>query len=125
MLSLRSSALCGISAVALAAAVLLGQIGLAQAQGSGMKDMPGMRAAPKAGEVTAAGSGMVTAVDTGQHKVTLDHGPIQAIGRPAMKMTFPAAPSVDLTSVKKGDQVQFTLKGSKNSYMVQSIEKPK
>jgi Cu(I)/Ag(I) efflux system periplasmic protein CusF len=125
MPSLRSFALCGAIAVALSSAALLCQIGLVQAQGPGMKDMPGMSAAPKGGEVTAGGTGTVTAVDTGQHKVTLDHGPIPAIGWPAMKMTFPAAPSIDLASIKKGDKVQFTLKGSKNSYTVQSIDKAK
>ena len=31
------------------------------------------------------------------------------------------APSVDLSKVKTGDRVQFTLSGSGNSYTVQSI----
>jgi uncharacterized repeat protein (TIGR01451 family) len=38
-----------------------------------------------------------------------------------MKMEFPVAPSVDLSKIKAGDTVTFTLSGSNNSYTVQSI----
>jgi Cu(I)/Ag(I) efflux system periplasmic protein CusF len=38
-----------------------------------------------------------------------------------MKMEFSVAPSVDLSKVKVGDKVRFTLNGSGNSYTVQSI----
>jgi Cu(I)/Ag(I) efflux system protein CusF len=60
-------------------------------------------------------------VNTGNRKVILDHGPIADINWPAMKMEFSVAPSVDLSKVKTGDRVQFTLSGSGNSYTVQSI----
>jgi Cu(I)/Ag(I) efflux system protein CusF len=40
-----------------------------------------------------------------------------------MKMEFAAAPSVDLSKVKAGDQVKFALSGSNNTYTVQSIER--
>jgi Cu(I)/Ag(I) efflux system protein CusF len=85
----------------------------------GMKDMPGMGKAKQA--TTAAGSGTVTAVNLQNRKVTLDHGPIADINWPAMKMEFAAAPSVDLSKVKTGDKVRFTLSGSGNTYTVQSI----
>jgi Cu/Ag efflux protein CusF len=90
-----------------------------------MKDMPGMKKDMPArkGEATkaATATGTVTAVNTGNRKVTLDHGPIADINWPAMKMEFSVAPSVDLSKVKTGDRVQFTLSGSGNSYTVQSI----
>jgi Cu(I)/Ag(I) efflux system protein CusF len=38
-----------------------------------------------------------------------------------MKMEFATARSVDLSKVKVGDKVRFTLSGSGNSYTVQSI----
>lgn len=38
-----------------------------------------------------------------------------------MKMEFAAAPSVDLSKVKTGDKVNFTLSGSGMSYTVQSV----
>jgi Cu/Ag efflux protein CusF len=99
--------------------------GDARAQGMNMKDMPGMKkdTPAKKGEATkaATATGTVTAVNTGNRKVTLDHGPIADINWPAMKMEFSVAPSVDLSKVKTGDRVQFTLSGSGNSYTVQSI----
>jgi Cu/Ag efflux protein CusF len=38
-----------------------------------------------------------------------------------MKMEFAVAPSVDLTKVKTGDKIDFTLSGSGGSYTVESI----
>jgi Cu/Ag efflux protein CusF len=38
-----------------------------------------------------------------------------------MKMEFAAAPSVDLSKVKTGDKVNFTLSGSGMSYTVQYV----
>src|SRR5712691_7414720 len=95
--------------------------GEVRAQGMNMpgmkKDMPAKKGATQA----ATATGMVTAVNTANRKVTLDHGPIPDINWPAMKMEFSVAPSVDLSKVKTGDRVQFTLSGSGNSYTVQSI----
>jgi Cu/Ag efflux protein CusF len=99
--------------------------GDARAQGMNMKDMPGMKKdmPAKKGEATKAvtATGTVTAVNTANRKVTLDHGPIADINWPAMKMEFSVAPSVDLSKVKTGDRVEFTLSGSGNSYTVQSM----
>lgn len=109
--------------IGMAPALLPG--GDARAQGMNMKDMPGMKKdmPTKKGEATkaATATGTVTAMDTAKRKVTLDHGPIPDIDWPAMKMEFSVAPSVDLSKVKTGDRVQFTLSGSGNSYTVQSI----
>jgi Cu/Ag efflux protein CusF len=103
------------------AAVLLAS---ADARAQGM-NMPGMKKdmPAKKGEATktVTATGTVTAMDTAKRKVTLDHGPIPDINWPAMKMEFSVAPSVDLSKVKTGDQVRFTLSGSGNSYTVQSI----
>ena len=101
-------------------------VGLAQAQ-TGQSSTPGNT--PPAGssssmglsEAPASATGTVTAVNTSQRKVTLDHGPISAINWPAMKMEFPAARSVDLTKIKPGTKVQFTLSGTNGSYTVQSL----
>jgi hypothetical protein len=59
--------------------------------------------------------------NTGNMPDTLDHGPIQTLKWPAMKMEFTAAPSVDLSKVKVGDKVNFTLNGSGGSYTLQSL----
>ena len=111
--------------LAIGMAPMLFPSGEIRAQGMNMKDMPAMKKdmPAKKGEATktAAGTGTVTAMDTAKRKVTLDHGPIPEINWPAMKMEFSVAPSVDLSKVKTGDRVRFTLSGSGNSYTVQSI----
>jgi Cu(I)/Ag(I) efflux system periplasmic protein CusF len=89
------------------------------AHAQSMGNMAGMEKASK--QNTASGSGTVVALNAANKKVTLDHGPMPAIHWPAMKMEFPAAPSVDLSKVKVGDRVKFTLTGSGNAYTVQSI----
>jgi Cu(I)/Ag(I) efflux system periplasmic protein CusF len=38
-----------------------------------------------------------------------------------MKMEFATAQSVDLSKVKAGDKVEFTIKGSGSNYTVQSL----
>ena len=111
----------GALAAIVAALLLAGGV---QAQAAPMDDMPGMSG--KAGaegekQQTASATGTVAAVNASQHKVTFDHEPIPAINWPAMHMEFPAAQSVDLSKVKPGEKVKFTLSGSKGSYTVQSI----
>lgn len=91
--------------------------GHALAQGThGSGHTPGGNAA-----TGASATGTVETVDAAQRKVKLNHGPIPAINWPAMSMEFPAAPSVDLSKVKSGSKVKFTLSGSGGTYMVDSI----
>jgi Cu/Ag efflux protein CusF len=104
------------SALLLSAAPLLLPLDAVRAQG--MSNMESMSAK---GAVSGSGTGTITAINTEARKVTIDHGPIPAIKWPAMKMEFPVAPSVDLSKVKTGDRVMFTLSGSNNSYTVQSM----
>jgi Cu(I)/Ag(I) efflux system periplasmic protein CusF len=92
----------------------------AQGMQPNMKQMPGMGDAKRG--TTASATGTVTAINTADRKVTFNHGPIPEIKWPAMKMEFPVLPSVDLSKVKVGDKVRFTLSGSGNAYTVQSID---
>src|SRR5215469_12341523 len=62
-----------------------------------------------AGHNDAHGTGTVNSVDPAQHKVSLSHNPIPEIGWPAMTMEFPVAPSIDLTAIKPGTRVNFTI----------------
>ena len=88
-------------------------------------NMPGMgekKAAPmSAAAKSAKGTGTVTALNEAGRKVTLDHGPIPEISWPAMKMEFAVASAVDLSKVKTGDKVTFTVTSSGSAYTVQSI----
>src|SRR5262245_16020711 len=92
-------------------------VGALHAQG--MSQMPGMGSTKQSAPV--AGTGTVTAVNAASRKITLDHAPIPEIKWPAMKMDFAVAPSVDLSKVKTGDKVRFTLTGSGTSYTVETI----
>ncbi|WP_246812037.1 copper-binding protein [Microvirga sp.] len=90
-----------------------------------MQNMPGMGGgkAPAATAATSASAtGTVESVSAQQRKIKLNHEPIPAFGWPAMSMEMATAPSVDLTQVKPGAKVKFTLnKGTDGSYTVQSL----
>jgi Cu/Ag efflux protein CusF len=75
------------------------------------------------GNNDAHASGTVNSVDAAQHKINLSHNPIPAIGWPAMTMDFPVAPLVDLSRIKPGSRVNFSLEKDKGGmYQVQSVE---
>lgn len=92
-----------------------------RAQGMNMPGMGENKAAPKGAAKTATGTGTVAALNAAGRKVTFEHGPMPEIDWPAMKMEFPVAAGVDLSKVKTGDKVRFTVTGSGSSYTVQSI----
>lgn len=91
--------------------------------------MPGMSRSPAgemkmahSGQAHAKGTGTVNSVDAVAHKVNVSHGPIPAIGFPAMTMDFAVAPSVDLQAVKPGSRVNFTVEqGEGGMYVIQSM----
>lgn len=87
-------------------------------QGGGMHPMSMMSPA----ERDVSGTGTVKKVDAAKRTVSLRHGPIPAIGWPAMTMDFTVAPEVDLGSVKAGQSVAFTLAEAGGNYTVTSIE---
>jgi Cu/Ag efflux protein CusF len=75
-----------------------------------------------AGHNDAQGTGTVNSVDPAQHKLNISHQPIPEIGWPAMTMEFPVAPSVDLTAIKPGTRVNFTIEQQPGGmYEIQAI----
>lgn len=104
------------------ASVLVGQAQAQSGQGTGnMQNMPGMGGKPTAA-TSASATGTVEAVNTSERKIKLNHEPIAAFSWPAMSMEFPAAASVDLSKVKPGSKVKFTVaKGSSGTYTVESV----
>lgn len=92
--------------------------------GPALAQMPsGMQMSDPAKTVSATGS--VKKVDAAKRVVNLSHGPIPAISWPAMTMDFAVAPDVDLSAVKAGQNVEFTLvPGKGKDYVLTSI-KPK
>ena len=109
-------------AVTVAAALIAGSLTISSGPSSAqMGNMPMSKDAPKTATKSASGTGTVIALNTAGKKITFDHAPMPELDWPAMKMEFPVAPSVDLSKVKKGDKVRFTLTGSGKAYTVQSI----
>ncbi|WP_168075644.1 copper-binding protein [Caulobacter sp. SSI4214] len=91
----------------LAAVATLALSGAAYAQADhDMSKMPGMGMPAEAG---AQGAGVVKKVDAKAGSITLQHGPIPALGWPAMTMAFKADPAL-LKTVKVGQQVTVTVK---------------
>ncbi len=71
----------------------------------------------------AQGSGVVNSVDAAAHKVNLSHGSIKTLGWPAMTMDFPVSPDADLSGLKPGSKVNFTLVHMKDgTWMVDTIQ---
>jgi Cu/Ag efflux protein CusF len=71
-------------------------------------------------------TGAVNVVDAAKHTVNLTHGPIATLGWPAMTMDFGTAPSVDLSGVKPGDVVAFTvLKTPDGGYLIDTLKPAK
>lgn len=89
--------------------------------------MPGPAAAapatPQVAQaVQAQGTATVNAIDPAGHKINLSHGPIPAIGWPAMTMDFAVAHTVDLRALKPGTKIGFTMqRGADGMYVIQSI----
>lgn len=74
------------------------------------------------GEVRATGN--VVSVDAGKNSIKIKHDPIKSLGWPTMTMTFTADSGVDLSGVKEGDAVDFTLKPKgKDDYTISGIKK--
>ncbi|SDI73631.1 copper-binding protein [Alloyangia pacifica] len=53
-------------------------------------------------------TGTVTKVDTKWSKVTIDHGPLENLDMPAMKMVFVVADAAMLEGLAEGSEVRFT-----------------
>lgn len=69
-------------------------------------------------------TGKVNSVDLTKGTVNLTHDPIKALAWPKMKMEFSVEKGVDLSSIKAGDAVNFSLKAKdEDDYVVTNIRK--
>lgn len=81
----------------------------------------GQRGVRQVADATRA-AGVVNKIDAPGRRLNLTHEPIPAIGWPSMTMDFPVAASVDLTGLRPGARVTFTIEKGKNGmYEVQSV----
>jgi len=68
------------------------------------------------------GMGTVRQVDLSRHTLTLFHQPIAALNMPAMAMALPVNKTVNLVSVKAGDEIYFVLvRQGKGRYVITKI----
>jgi Cu(I)/Ag(I) efflux system protein CusF len=105
----------------LTAFAILAALAATPALAQGMADMPGMKAAPAAAAAqTGEGVGVVKALNAKAGSVTLRHGPIPALGWPAMTMEFKADPAL-LANIKPGQTVSFTVKPTDESGEITAI----
>jgi Cu/Ag efflux protein CusF len=68
-------------------------------------------------------SGTVDAVDTANRKITVSHGAIKSLGWPAMTMDFAVSQEIDLSKIKAGTNVNFTLvRGVDGQWVVDTLK---
>lgn len=60
--------------------------------------------------------------DAARGMVTLQHGPIRAMGMDAMTMPFRAAPPELVRPIRKGDRVRFAVANRNGEWVVTHIE---
>ena len=70
----------------------------------------------------SAGEGVITAIDTKENILTLDHEAIPALKWPAMKMGFKVADPSLLNGLTVGDKVDFELKAEGENYIVITVK---
>ena len=73
---------------------------------------------------THRGRGRVTDIDPAKGRVELDHEPIPSMQWPQMKMGFGVADKAALVKLKKGDAVEFELRGEPDkdgNYLIEKI----
>ena len=75
------------------------------------------------GHADTHATGVVNKIDADQRRINVTHEPILAIGWPSMTMDFPVTQSVDLSRIKPGSRVNFTLeKGKTGLYEIESVQ---
>lgn len=73
---------------------------------------------------TASAFGIVESIDAGAGKITLAHGPVDALGWPAMTMGFKATPE-QIASVQPGQSVRFEFTAEGMAATITRIEPAK
>jgi Cu/Ag efflux protein CusF len=68
-----------------------------------------------------SGNGVIKVVLTDDHKLNLQHEPIEDIGWPAMTMDFAVADDVDISGLSVDDKVMFQLEEKDDRYRITSV----
>lgn len=95
-------------------------LGVARANGVELSGRYGLAQAAN----TAAGEGLIKGVNAEERKLQIAHGPILALQWPAMTMAFSIAPEIDISGIKPGTKVKFTLdRDAKGLWLIKEIHK--
>lgn len=68
-------------------------------------------------------SGTVTKVDTEWNKVTIDHGPLENLDMPAMKMVFQVKEPSMIDGLAEGDSISFLADRVNGKLTIVELEK--
>ncbi len=70
-----------------------------------------------------SGSGVIQAIKANEHKLNLQHEPIEELGWPSMTMDFTVADDVDMSELSVNDEVMFQLEQRDDRYLITSVHK--
>ena len=71
---------------------------------------------------TVMGIGQINKIKMKQHMVNITHEPIMELNWPQMRMNFQTSETVDLSSLKPGQKVKFSLEVDEdNNYLIKDI----
>ena len=85
----------------------------------------GAAAAAASAADAATTAGVVKKVDKDQGRITIQHGPLENLGMPAMTMVFRVKEPVMLDNVTAGDNIQFVADKIDGAFTVTKIEAAK
>jgi plastocyanin len=72
------------------------------------------------------GTGKINSINAEKHTLNISHDAIKALGWPKMRMEFAVDKGVDLSALKAGDEIIFTLKPEKDDdYTIINVKKAK
>ena len=94
---------------------------MSEAEHAKMADEAAAPQAEAAMAKTASATGTVEAVDATAGKITIAHGPVEALQWPAMTMAFKATPE-QIASVQAGQKVQFEFSAEGMNATIVNIE---
>lgn len=67
--------------------------------------------------------GTITSIDASMRVLNINHEPVKALNSPSMQMNFGVAPNVDLSALRVGSKVAFTLgRREGDLYIIDSIK---
>ena len=92
---------------ALTCAITTAALALGAASVASADNLQGMSMSATPAAKHGQGSGVIKAIDPGAGTLTIQHGPIPAVGWPAMTMTFKAKPPTLLKGLKVGQSIGF------------------